>query len=236
MTIQTGNIFIDITFPALEFFFQITKNYGLAIVLLTTAVRLAMYPLSVKQYESMHAMSKIQPKVKELQKKHGKDAQKFQQESMALYKEHNVNPLGGCLPLLLQFPIMIALFTTLRNEEVIKIMLESGASTFFWIKNLGMVDPAVILTIGKFPITPLGILIGISTYLTQKTMVVSDQSQAKMMAWMPILMVFFAGAFPAGVSIYWITSNLLMAAQQYSLSKQKLVKEQVGVIEVIPKK
>ncbi|MFC1516984.1 YidC/Oxa1 family membrane protein insertase [Candidatus Margulisiibacteriota bacterium] len=240
-TVQTGNILIDLTFPALEFFFQITRNYGWAIIFLTVAVRAALYPLSAKQYESMSAMQKIQPRLKEVQSKHSKDPQKMQQETLLLYKEHGVNPLGGCLPVLLQLPIIIALFATLNNPEVQGVIRDSGAAgTFFWIKDFALAEwrqPALIGLVDKLPLlkflSPLVLLVGLSTYLTQKTMSANtESSQTKMMAFMPIFMLFICANLPTGVLLYWCTSNSLMAAQQYFLSKQKMVKEKVAVIEV----
>lgn len=238
---QTGNILVDLTYPVLNFFFQITRNYGWAIIFLTVAIRAALYPLSAKQYESMHSMQKLQPKLKEVQKKHSKDPQKMQAETMALYKEHGVNPLGGCLPVLLQLPIIIALFTTLNNPDVQSVMSNAGAAgTFFWIKDFAKpewMQPLFENAAAKFMLlkylTPLVLLVGLSTYLSQKTMTAgSSQEQPKMLMWMPLFMLFICANLPTGVLLYWTTSNFLMAAQQHFLAKQKLVKEKVAVIEV----
>jgi len=240
---QTGNILIDLTFPVLEFFFQITRNYGWAIIFLTIAIRAALYPLSAKQYESMSAMQNIQPKLKEVQKKHGHDPQKMQQETLALYKEHGVNPFGGCLPVLIQLPVIIALFATLNNPEVQAVIRNAGAAgTFFWIKDFATpewMQPVFAQAVKGFPLlkflTPLVLLVGLSTYLAQVTMTSSaakDQAQAKMLLWMPLFMLFICANLPTGVLLYWTTSNILMAAQQYFLSKQQVVKERVAVIEI----
>jgi len=111
------NFLAQIMTPALEFFFQITRNYGLAIILLTLVIKAAFWSLTAKQYESMAAMKKIQPKIKALQTKHKGTPEKMQKEIMVLYKEHGVNPIGGCLPLLIQLPFMIALFASVNSKE-----------------------------------------------------------------------------------------------------------------------
>ncbi len=241
---QTGNILIDLTFPALQFFFQMCGNYGWAIILLTVAIKAVMYPLTVKQYESMSAMQKVQPKIKEVQRIHSKDPQRMQQELMSIYKEHGVNPFGGCLPVLIQMPVLIALFATLSSPLVQKVMQAAGsAGQFFWLDNfaaseahqLSMQAFVAMSPLFKF-VTPLVLLIAISTYLTQKTMTVSDPSQAQMMMFMPIFMLFICANLPTGVLLYWVTSNLLTAAQQFVLSRQKPVLEKVAVIEVQKKK
>jgi YidC/Oxa1 family membrane protein insertase len=243
-TIQTGNILIDLTYPALDFFFQITRNYGWAIILLTIALKAVMYPLTVKQYESMAAMQIVQPKIKEAQRIHSKDPQRMQKELMAIYKEHGVNPFGGCLPVLVQLPVLIALFATLSSPAVQKIIQDAGsAGTFFWIDNFAKSEAlqqalrgfATMNPLAQF-LTPLVVLVAVSTYLTQKTMKVTDPTQAQMMVFMPVFMLFICANLPTGVLLYWVTSNLLTAAQQYYLAKQKPVLEKVAVIEVEKKK
>ncbi|MDC0977707.1 membrane protein insertase YidC [bacterium] len=240
--------------PALDFFYQFTNNYGLAIILLTLAIKAAFWSLSAKQYESMDAMKKIQPKIKALQAKHKKEPEKMQKEMMVLYKEHGVNPLGGCLPLLVQLPFMIALFTTLNSNE---FLTRTTGKAFFWIQNVSFPETAnftsilaktshalyskvatlslsgfnssLIVAGNALPI--LALLVGLSTYYSQKMMSVEPEQQ-KMMAFMPVFMVFICFNLNSGVLLYWIVSNVVTAYQQYYMKKQKYVKEEVAVAEI----
>jgi YidC/Oxa1 family membrane protein insertase len=219
------NILVQLMMPALDFFYGITKDlgafggYGGAIILLTLAIKVAFWSLTAKQYESMAAMKKIQPKIKELQKKHKQDPQKMQTEMMVLYKEHGVNPLGGCLPLLIQLPFMIALFATLSSQSFINI---ASGKEFLWIQNISVAETGL-------PI--LALLVAISTYLSQKTMD-ADPQQQKMMMFMPIILFFIAQKINAGVLLYWVISNLITSYQQAYMQKQKYVKEEVAVAEI----
>jgi len=249
------NFFVQIMMPALDFFYQITRNYGLAIILLTLAIKFAFWSMTAKQYESMEAMKKIQPKIKELQKKHKQNPQKMQTEMMVLYKEHGVNPLGGCLPMLIQLPFMIALFTTLRSPEFMQI---TAGKAFLWIKNISFAETMdfgntadamyqtasasgltsgfnTFLVSGGFAIPILALLVGVTTYFTQK-MMAADPEQQKMMALMPVFMVFICFKLNAGVLLYWIVSNILTAFQQWYIKREKMVKEEVAVAEIIEKK
>src|SRR4030042_6180877 len=126
---------------ALEFFFQYVHNYGVAIILLTVSVRIILLPLTITQTRNMIQMQRIQPKLKELQQKYKDDKEKLQKELMAFYKEHNVNPLAGCFPLLLQMPIFFALYRVLIDYPNLK------GESFLWIKNLAVADPYYILII-----------------------------------------------------------------------------------------
>jgi YidC/Oxa1 family membrane protein insertase len=248
------NFFVQITLPALDFFFEITKNYGLAIILLTAAIKLAFWNMTNKQYQSMDAMKKIQPKVKELQAKHKKDPEKMQRELLVLYKEHGVNPLGGCLPMLVQLPVLIALFQTLSSQE---FLTKTVGKSFLWIRNISFAETANFtailsqpknilfekvsalgltgmnspLVIGATVIPVLALLVALTTYYSQKTMSVDPQQQ-KMMAFMPIFLFFISMNLNAGVLLYWIVSNLLTAIQQSYVQKHKAVKEKVVIGEI----
>ena len=192
----------------LRFFYNITGDWGLAIILLTLVLKLILYPSSVKQNKSMQDMQRIQPEIKEIQNKYKDDKQTQQQKMMELYKKHNVNPLASCLPLLIQLPILIALFQTIiRLEEL------QGAS-FLWIGSLGEPDlPLALLT---------GITMFFQTHLQQSWSGAPANPQTKTMGMvMPVLIVFFGMSLPAGVLVYWFTSNLAMIGQQYLIFKRK---------------
>jgi YidC/Oxa1 family membrane protein insertase len=208
-------IFIDITLKTLDFFYAVGfHNYGIAIILLTIAIKVALYPLTLQSTKQMFAMQKLQPKFDELKKKHKESPDKFQKETMELYKKHGVNPLGGCLPLLIQMPVFIALFMALTSQNFKDMLAASGsAASFLWIKDIAIKDPTFV-----FPI-----LIGLTTFWSQKTMPqAGGQDQMKqMMLIMPFFIAFISIEFAAGVQLYWIAQNLLTVAQQmYIVSKQ----------------
>ena len=161
----------------------------------------------------MVAMQKLQPKFEELKKKHKESPDKFQKETMELYKKHGVNPLGGCLPLLLQMPVFIALFMALTSQNFKEMLAVSqGAASFLWLSDISLKDPTFI-----FPV-----LIGLTTYWSQKTMPqTAGQDQMKqIMLIMPFFIAFISIEFAAGVQLYWIVQNILTVAQQtYITSK-----------------
>ena len=207
-------IFIDITLKTLDFFYAIGfQNYGIAIILLTIAIKVALYPLTLQSTKQMVAMQKLQPKFEELKKKHKESPDKFQKETMELYKKHGVNPLGGCLPLLLQMPVFIALFMALTSQNFKEMLAVSqGAASFLWLSDISLKDPTFI-----FPV-----LIGLTTYWSQKTMPqTAGQDQMKqIMLIMPFFIAFISIEFAAGVQLYWIVQNILTVAQQtYITSK-----------------
>lgn len=191
----------------LSFFYKYTKSWGWAIVILTIFLKIVLYPLMVKQTKSMHVMQKLQPEIKKLQEKYASDSKKMNQEMMELYKKNNANPFGGCFPLLIQLPILYALFSALQESVEIK-----GAS-FFWLADLSLPDKNILIpgTALAFPLLPL--IIAISMHYQQKSMS-ADPKQAKMMAFMPIMMFFICQALPSGVLIYWLVSNVLSMWQQ----------------------
>ncbi|WP_120717296.1 membrane protein insertase YidC [Tsuneonella amylolytica] len=212
--------------------YDLVGNFGLAIILLTFVVRGAMFPIAQKQFASMAAMRAIQPKMKALQDRYKDDRQKQQQEIMALYKSEGVNPLAGCLPILLQIPIFFGLY------KVLMISIDMRHKPFaLWINDLSAPDPLHILNLfGLLPFTPpsflaigpLAVLLGISMWLTFRlNPPASDPIQAKMFAIMPWILMFVMAPFAAGLLIYWITSNLLTLAQQsYLYSKHPQLRAQ----------
>jgi YidC/Oxa1 family membrane protein insertase len=220
----------------LKFFDNMTGNLGLAIILLTVAFRLVVLPLSIKQTKSMIAMQKLQPQLKEIQKKYKDDREKLGQEMMKLYKENKVSPLGGCLPLLLQLPILFALFAVLHGTtKYVTWIKDLSHYSFLGIKNI-VATGAIMWSGGSIKIysatSPknvevisykgheyiaviiLILLTVITGYISTK-MMTTDPRQSKMMAFMPVLFGVFAWILPAGITIYIIVTSVLTIAQQY---------------------
>ncbi|MDE2405645.1 MAG: membrane protein insertase YidC [Sphingomonadales bacterium] len=199
--------------------FHLTGNFGIAIILLTIIVRGIMFPIAQKQFSSMASMRAIQPKLKALQERYKDDKPKLQQETMELYKSEGVNPLAGCLPIFLQMPVFFALY------KVLMVSIEMRHQPFaLWIKDLSVPDPLHILNLfGLIPWTPpsllgigvLGLLLGITMWGQFRLQPASpDPAQQQMMQIMPWMMMFIMSPFAAGLLIYWITTNLLVIAQQ----------------------
>lgn len=199
-----GNKFAFLVKPimkSLNFFHDWTGNYGWSIILLTFVIKLIFFPLTHKSFKSMKGMQKIQPYVKVLQERYKDDRQKMNEEMISLYRQHKVNPLGGCLPMLLQIPVFIALYHALFFSIELR-----GAPFMLWIEDLSKSDP--------YFVTP--VLMGATMYLQQKlTPTVADPIQQKIFLMMPIVFTFLFITFPAGLVIYWTVNNLLTIAQQY---------------------
>ena len=209
---------------------QLAGNFGVAIILLTVIVRGVMFPVAQKQFASMAAMKAVQPKMKALQDRYKDDKQRLQQEMMKLYKDEKVNPLAGCLPLVVQIPIFFALY------KVLILAIEMRHEPFVaWIRDLSAPDPAHILNLfgmlpfdvpGFLAIGPLAILLGITMWLTFKlNPAATDPVQAQLFAIMPWVLMFVMAPFAAGLLLYWVTSNILTLAQQsYLYSKHPQLK------------
>jgi len=200
----------------LRIIYQLVGNYGFAIILFTLMMKLLMVPLALRQTRSMSGVQSLQPEIKALQEKYKNDQEKLNEKTMDLYKEQKVNPLGGCLPLLIQMPIILGLFTVLRSPEVYVFATESIHATihtqFFWVKDLLLPDPWM-----------LPLMAGVTTYLSSIT--VSSATQNKSSSGiLPVamsLMIFWWGrSFPAGLTLYWVTSNLFQVFQQRVLTSQ----------------
>ena len=203
---------------ALDKLYIVIPNYGLAIIVLTMLVRLVVSPLMVRQMRSAEKMRAVQPKVKVLQEKYKDDKQKQSEEMMKLWKEEGVNPLGGCLPLLLQFPVLIGLFFSLRSSIGLR-----QAPFVLWIDDLSQPATLFYLPGVDFPIRILPLVMAGSMFAQQKMMPASgmDPAQAKMMlVMMPAMMLLFSYTFPSGLVLYWTVSNLLGIAQQFWIRKQ----------------
>lgn len=190
-------------------------NYGLAIILLTLLIKIILFPLTQKQMVSMRKMTEIQPKIKEIQEKYkGKDPQKMQQKIMEIYKENNVNPMAGCLPILVQMPILIALYRALYDFN----FLNHAHAKFLWVGDLSQVYP-LSFTNPENLLLPL--LAGGTTYLqTRLTTSTTDQTQKMMLYLMPFFIGWICTTVPAGLALYWTMFNVLGYAQQYLVNKQ----------------
>ncbi len=198
-------------------------NYGIAIILLTVIIRVIFWPITHKGTESMRRMQEIQPLMKELQAKNKDNPQKQQKEMFALYKEHKVNPVGGCLPMLVQIPVFFALFVVLRSA------IELRFAEFLWISDLSEPEHlwANVLPFGGLNILPF--VMSISMVWQQKLMpTTADPRQAKMMQFMPIMMLFVFYTFASGLVLYWTTSQILMIVQQLVYQRRKAKKEAVA--------
>ncbi|MFH2202205.1 MAG: membrane protein insertase YidC [Elusimicrobiota bacterium] len=195
------------TLYVLSTFHSWTNNWGWSIILLTICLQIIMFPLTYKSTKSMVMMKKVAPEQAKLQQKFKGNPQRLNQEMMALYKRHNVNPLGGCLPMLAQMPIFIALFNMLRNAWELH-----GAPWMLWVQDLSAADPYYVL-----PVVMGGIM-----FLQNKMTPVAggDPNQAKMMQFMPIIFTFMFLNFPAGLVLYWLTNSILSFAQQLIIKRQ----------------
>jgi len=200
----------------LQGFYGVTGSYGLAIVLLTLLFHVVLLPVTIAQNRSMRKMQEIQPEINKLQKKYEKDKTRLNQEMMKLWKENNVNPMGGCLPMLVQFPIMIAIFYTLRDFDF------AGQGIFLWIPDLAMPDPLRILPI----------LAGVTTFLHSKfsmpASAAAGGTQATMVYVMPVFIAVISMGFPSGLAIYWVVSNIFRLAQHYLIDLPGLNRERTN--------
>jgi YidC/Oxa1 family membrane protein insertase len=186
-----------------------TNSYGLTIVILTIFIKILLYPLTLKSFTSMKELQKVQPLMKEIQQKYKDDKQKLNQELMKLYQEHKINPMGGCLPMLLQIPILFALYRVFFSA----IELRHTPFHLFgtWLPDLSAPDP--------YYITP--VLMGASQFVMQKmTPTAGDPMQQKMMLIMPVIFTFMFLNFPSGLVIYWLVSNVLSIAQQAYINRK----------------
>jgi YidC/Oxa1 family membrane protein insertase len=212
-------------FDLLMFLFHALGNFGLAIVCLTLIVRAVMFPIAQKQFQSMAAMRKVQPKLKAIQERFKDDKQKQQQEILKLYQAEKINPAAGCLPILLQIPVFYALY------KVLLVSVEMRHQPFIaWIKDLSAADPLTPVNLfGLLHFTPpamlavgvLPILVGATQYLSMKlNPQPMDPAQAQVFALMPWVLVFVMAPFAAGLQLYWITNNVLTMAQQWFLYRK----------------
>ena len=212
-------------FITLDFFYYYIGNYGVAILLLTLLVKLLFYPLANKSYRAMSQMKKLQPKMVELREKYGDDRARMNQEMMALYKREKVNPVAGCLPIVVQIPVFFALY------KVLFVSIEMRHAPFYgWIQDLSAPDPTTIFNLfGLIPWAPpaflmIGVwplLMGLTMWLqTKLNPQPADPIQAKVMLFLPVIFTFLFATFPAGLVIYWTWNNLLSITQQWVIMRR----------------
>lgn len=193
-------------FIFLQYIHDMVGNWGWTIVVLTVLIKLILYPLSYKGMVSMQKLKDLSPKIKEIQEKYKGDSQKASMHMMELYKKHGANPMGGCLPILLQIPVFFAIYRVLLNAIELK-----GAEWILWINDLAEMDPYFVLPI----------LMGATMFLQQKITpnTIQDEMQKKMFQYLPVIFTFFFLWFPAGLTLYWFVNNVFTVAQQYYINK-----------------
>ena len=216
-------------FFVIDYIFKIVGNFGVAIIILTLLVRILFFPLNNYSFKSMAKMKVLQPEMLRIKELYKDDVKRTQQEMMALYKREKVNPLSGCLPILVQIPIFFAVY------KMLFVTLEMRHAPFFgWIKDLSAADPTTIFNLfGLIPWNPpsflmIGvwpILMGITMYFQMKlNPTPPDPIQAKIFAFFPLIMTVMLATFPSGLVVYWTVSNVLTMAQQYYIMKKTTVK------------
>lgn len=199
------SFFSEIIFWVMNQIHSLVGNWGLAIILVTCLIKLIFYPLSAKSYRSMAKMRMLQPRIKRLQETYKDDRQALGKKMMEMYKEEKVNPLSGCLPMLIQIPIFISLYWVLLESVELR-----QAPFIFWIHDLSMKDPYFVLPI----------LMGISMFLQQKlSPAPADPMQAKIMMFLPVIFTFLFASFPSGLVLYWLTNNVISILQQWIITR-----------------
>jgi YidC/Oxa1 family membrane protein insertase len=211
----------------LRFLYKYIPNYGVAIILLTILIKILFWPLTFKSYKSMKEMQKLQPHLTKLREKYKDNREQMNKEMMNLYRTYKINPLGGCLPMLVQLPVFYALYNVLRDSIELR-----HAPFMLWIKDLSAPDRLFNFPIQHIPsldwiiLPPYGIpvmtlLMGASMFITQKmTPSPGDPTQAKMMLFMPVIFTFFFINLPSGLVLYWLINNILSIGQQYQIMKK----------------
>ncbi len=213
-------------FYLLQFFYSLVGNFGVAIILVTVVIKLVFFPLANKSYVSMSKMKKLQPEMQKIKERFGDDRQRQQQAMMELYKKEKVNPISGCLPVLIQIPVFFALYKVLFGTIDMR-----HAPFIGWIQDLSAKDPTTIFNL--FGLLPFGVpdflIIGVWPIIMGITMFIQmklnpappDPIQAQVFAWMPLFFTFLLASFPAGLVIYWAWNNTLSVAQQYVIMRRQ---------------
>ena len=211
--------------PFLTFSYEtFFPNYGVAIIFLTIVIKILFYPLMNKQYKSMKKMQDIAPLMTELREKFKSNPKKMQEEVLKLYRKHEVNPLQGCLPMLLQIPFFIAIYATIMSDQFMALLDFPGVNRgflSFWLSDLSVPDGTFILPV----------VLAIFTYYSQKMMMV-DPKQKQMLLLSPVMILIFGLKLPAGVLLYWATSTVLSTVQQFYITQS----QSQGAVSVVPKK
>ncbi|OPY69470.1 MAG: Membrane protein insertase YidC [Syntrophorhabdaceae bacterium PtaU1.Bin034] len=197
---------------------RFTRNYGIDIILLTILIKIIFYPLSVKSYKSMKEMQKLQPMIAKLKEKYKDDKEKLNREMMGIYKTKGINPLGGCLPMVIQIPVFFALYKVLMGAIEFR-----HAPFMLWINDLAAPEDLFTFHVAGFalPLRILPLIMGITMVIQQKmTPTGGDPMQAKMMMFMPIFFTFLFWGFPSGLVLYWLVNNVISIGQQYYINKR----------------
>jgi YidC/Oxa1 family membrane protein insertase len=203
-----------IAFSILTFFYKLTHNYGWAIIMLTAIIQILVLPLTLKSFKSSAAMKRVQPVIKDIQTKYEDNPQRLKAEMLNIYQSQKVNPLGGCLPMLLQLPIFWAFFTMLRNAYELR-----NEGWILWVKDLSAADQ--FMQFGSFNLNLLPLIMGIGMFFQQRMITVtSDPTQKKVMYIMPVVFAFMFWSFPSGLVLYWLTNSLISMIEQYFIMKK----------------
>ena len=209
----------------LQFFYSIVHNYGVAILLLTFCINVFLYPLTFKSLKSMQKLQELQPHIENLRQEHKDNPHKLNKEIMELYRRYKVNPMGGCLPMVLQMPVFIALYNTLSRS------IELKNAGFLWIKDLSMPDaffhlrsgiPLLGNSINLLPILMIGAMI-LQQKLSQSTTGSAQSEQQKLISnIMPVMFGFIFYSLPSGLVLYWLTSTLVTSSMQFLIFKKRV--------------
>ncbi len=216
-------------FWIIDYLFKMVGNFGVAILLVTILVKTLFYPLASRSYSSMAQMKKVQPEMTQIRERYADDKMKQQQELMELYKREKINPVSGCLPVLIQIPVFFALY------KVIYVSIEMRHAHFFgWIRDLSAPDPTSFINLfGALPFDAppflhVGVwpmIMGVTMFLQMKmNPAPTDPAQKMIFSWMPLIFTFLLAGFPAGLVIYWAWNNLLSIAQQWTIMRRQGVK------------
>jgi YidC/Oxa1 family membrane protein insertase len=203
---------------ALNMMNKVTHNYGIDIIILTIIIKIIFYPLTVKSSTSMKKMQKLQPKIMKLKEKYANDKTKLNQEMMGLYKTEGVNPMGGCLPMVIQIPVFFALYQALSGAIELR-----HAHFLWWINDLSAPEDLFTFTVAGYalPIRILPLIMGITQVIQQKmTPTTADPMQEKIMLLMPIVFTVMFWGFSSGLVLYWLVNNVISIAQQYYINKK----------------
>lgn len=214
----------------LKIIYNFVGNYGLSIVIFTIIVRTALLPLTIKQSESSRKMNELNPKMKEIQEKYKGDKDTLNKKLMELYQEHNYNPASGCLPLLVQMPIIFSLFYVI--QQPVKFVFGNQATfdavhkSFLWLKDLGLMEQdATMIIVAGVGIPILAVLSGLTTWYQMKMITPTgskvDPTMKTMNMMMPFMIAYFTYKVPAGLAIYWVVGNVFTIVQQYLTLKLK---------------
>ncbi len=235
-SIPVWDQYIVVIEHALDFLAKLFHNAGVAVIVFTILVKTAMLPLTITSIKSSKSMQELQPKIKELQKKYGKDRQKLSQETMRLYSQHKVNPMAGCLPMLIQLPIFFGLYRAILHLSQGNVSFDHSpywAGGFLWLESLAKSDPYHVLPI----------LAAIFQFVQTKMMrpanqgKITDPQQAMMntmMNFMPLMVIFFGWNFASGPVIYWVTQSIYSVVQQWFITGWGSMKDWVPVLPELP--